>query len=160
MRIAQSGRGARRVPDEELEVSEEMARPAGLTAARWQVVGAVLHEPLPVAGIARVMGLTRQSAQRTADLLVEQGLAEYRPNPAHRRAKLLVATDRGLEAVRRINPAHRALADQLTDQLGGVEGFRRLAHALEKFSAALDTVERTDPLLPGSHLEVTEGSVT
>ncbi|NEC75896.1 MarR family transcriptional regulator, partial [Streptomyces rochei] len=44
-----------------LAVAEELARPAGLTAARWQVLGAVLSEPLPVSGIAREMGITRQS---------------------------------------------------------------------------------------------------
>ena len=33
-----------------LEVAEGLARPAGLTAAHWQVLGAVLDEPLPVAG--------------------------------------------------------------------------------------------------------------
>jgi DNA-binding MarR family transcriptional regulator len=69
-----------------LEVAEEMARPLGLTAAWWQVLGAVLTRPLPVAGIAREMGITRQSVQRIADLLVDRGLAEARPNPAHRRA--------------------------------------------------------------------------
>lgn len=124
-----------------LEVSEEMARPVGLTAARWQVLGAVLHEPLSVAGVARVMGLRRQSVQRLADLLVEQGLAEYCPNPAHRRAKLLVATGHGLDAVRRIGPAHRALADQLAGRLGVAE-FQRVADSLEKLSAALDGIEQ------------------
>ncbi|NEB07254.1 helix-turn-helix domain-containing protein, partial [Streptomyces sp. SID13726] len=53
-----------------LALSEELAGPAGLTAAWWQVLGAVLREPLPVAGIARTMGITRQSVQRIADLLV------------------------------------------------------------------------------------------
>ncbi len=78
-----------------LSVADELARPGGLTAARWQVLGAVLVEPLPVAGIARTMGITRQSVQRIADLLVERGLAEYTENPAHRRAKLLRATEAG-----------------------------------------------------------------
>src|SRR5690606_23251823 len=78
-----------------LAVAEELARPAGLTAARWQVLGAVLTEPLTVSGIARAMGITRQSVQRIADLLVDQGLAEYRTNPAHRRAKLLAPTAAG-----------------------------------------------------------------
>src|SRR5262245_42519437 len=86
-----------------LLLAEGLARPAGLTAARWQVLGAVLTEPLSVAGIARVMGITRQSVQRNADLLVADGLAEYGPNPAHRRAKLLRPTGAGLAAVRRID---------------------------------------------------------
>ena len=63
-----------------LEVSERLARPVGLTAAWWQVLGAVLPGPLPVAGIARAMGITRQSVQRIADLLVERGLAETPPD--------------------------------------------------------------------------------
>jgi DNA-binding MarR family transcriptional regulator len=71
------------------------------------VLGAVLGEPLPVAGIAREMGLTRQSVQRVADILVERGLAEYRENPAHRRAKLLVPTDEGRAALSRIGPPTR-----------------------------------------------------
>ena len=56
-----------------LGLAEELTRPVGLTAARWQVLGAVLRTPLTVAGIARAMGLTRQSVQRTADLLVGPG---------------------------------------------------------------------------------------
>jgi hypothetical protein len=58
-----------------LALAEELARPAGLTVAWWQVLGAVLGEPLPVAGIAREMGLARQSVQRVADILVERDLA-------------------------------------------------------------------------------------
>lgn len=44
-----------------LDASEVMARPVGLTAAWWQVLGAVLAAPAPVASIARTMGLSRQS---------------------------------------------------------------------------------------------------
>jgi DNA-binding MarR family transcriptional regulator len=97
-----------------LAAADELARPAGLTAARWQVLGAVLREPRTVAGIARVMGLTRQSVQRLADLLAEQGLAEYRENPHHRRAKLLAATEAGLAAVRSIHARQVVWADALT----------------------------------------------
>lgn len=120
-----------------LGVAEELARPAGLTAAWWQVLGAVLHEPLPVAGIAREMGITRQSVQRIADLLVERGLAEYRPNPAHRRAKLLQPTAEGYQAVERIGPDHAAFAKRLVDEVGAdeleraVDVLRRLSRALE-----------------------------
>ena len=47
-----------------LDIAEGLARPVGLTAAHWQVLGAVLTTPLPVAGIARDMGITRQAVQR------------------------------------------------------------------------------------------------
>ena len=127
-----------------LGVAAELARPAGLTAARWQVLGAVLTTPLPVAGIARAMGITRQSVQRIADLLVEQGLAEYLPNPAHRRAKLLRPTQDGYDAVARIDPAHAALAKRLAEDVGSGELGSTL-DALTRLSAALDAVAPTPP---------------
>lgn len=125
-----------------LGVGEELARPVGLTAAWWQVLGAVLRAPLPVAGIAREIGITRQSVQRVADILVQQGLAEYAPNPAHRRAKLLRPSDHGREAVRRISPAHAHLADRLAKELGSEE-LRRTLDALSRLSTALDSYAPT-----------------
>lgn len=121
-----------------LGVAEGLAGPAGLTAARWQVLGAVLREPLPVAGIARAMGITRQAVQRSADVLVDQGLAEYRPNPAHRRAKLLAPTEAGYAAVRRISPGHAAFSAALVQAVG--PGVVEVVEALERLSAALDTI--------------------
>ncbi|MFG1946021.1 MarR family winged helix-turn-helix transcriptional regulator [Nonomuraea sp. NPDC048826] len=121
-----------------LEMSELLARPAGLTAAWWQVLGAVLREPLPAAGIARAMGMTRQGVQRVADLLVEKGLAEYRPNPAHKRAKLLTPTEEGRAAIAKINPGHRELSEQLTAELG-VDGLRACLESLRQLN---DTMER------------------
>lgn len=133
-----------------LSVADELARPGGLTAAWWQVLGAVLPEPLPVAGIARAMGITRQSVQRIADLLVERGLAEYAENPAHRRAKLLRVTGAGREAVSRIGPSHAEFAARLAGELG-VEGVAEAVRVLERLSQALDTLTAADraPSSPG-----------
>lgn len=119
-----------------LALADELARPAGLTAARWQVLGAVLSEPLPVAGIAREMGMARQSVQRIADILVESGLAMYSKNPSHRRAQLLSPTTEGLAAARRINPAHAQAAAQLVAALG-TDRATEIVQALHDFSAAL-----------------------
>jgi len=123
-----------------LEVAEALARPVGLTAAWWQVLGAVLDEALSVAGIARRMGITRQSVQRIADLLVERGLAEYVANPAHRTAKLLRPTDAGREAVRRIGPAHAAFAARLAAELGRGE-LQTICAGLDALSTALDALD-------------------
>lgn len=120
-----------------LAVAEGLAKPAGLTASWWQVLGAVLHEPLPVSGIAREMGITRQSVQRIADLLVDKGLAEYRDNPAHRRAKLVAVTAEGLAAVRRISPQHAVLAKRLAETMG-IDELQRAVAALQALSVVLD----------------------
>lgn len=129
--------GSFRLNGQFMHVAEGLARPVGMTAVWWQVLGAVLREPLPVSGIARVMGMTRQGVQRIADLLVERGLAEYLPNPAHRRAKLLQPTAEGREAVAKINPAHQDFADRLVGELGA-EDARVCLEALQRLSAALD----------------------
>ncbi|MCF1600172.1 MarR family winged helix-turn-helix transcriptional regulator [Streptomyces muensis] len=137
--LSRSALGVFRLNGQFLAVAEELARPAGLTAAWWQVLGAVLGEPLPVSGIARAMGITRQSVQRIADLLVDKGLAEYRPNPAHRRAKLLAPTERGRAAISRIDPGHAALADRLAQAVGEAE-LADAVRVLERLSKALDQI--------------------
>ncbi|TGA85068.1 MarR family transcriptional regulator [Streptomyces sp. MZ04] len=128
--------GVFRLNGQFLSVAEELAKPGGLTAAWWQVLGAVLREPLPVSGIARAMGITRQSVQRIADLLVRRGLAEYVPNPAHRRAKLLRPTDEGRAAVEKIGPGHAEWAARLAAELGEKE-FAETVRVLERLSQAV-----------------------
>ncbi|RDS66873.1 MarR family winged helix-turn-helix transcriptional regulator [Streptomyces sp. M7] len=139
--LSRSALGVFRLNGQFLAVAEELARPAGLTASWWQVLGAVLREPLPVAGVARAMGITRQSVQRVADLLVDKGFAEYRPNPAHRRAKLLAPTEAGRAAVARIDPGHAAFADRLAEAMGEEE----LAEAVRVLERLSDVLERTGP---------------
>jgi len=122
-----------------VSVGEELAGPAGMTASWWLVLGTVLSEPRTVADIARDVGVTRQSVQRTADLLVSRGLAEYRPNPAHRRAKLLTPMEPGRAAIGRIGPAHRWYAKMLIGEIGAEEA-ERMLDVLRALSAALDRI--------------------
>jgi DNA-binding MarR family transcriptional regulator len=74
----------------------------GLTSARWQVLGAAALSPvpLPVAAIARNMGLTRQAVQRVANDLAQAGFVRFATNPHHRRAKLVMLTASGTAAFR------------------------------------------------------------
>ena len=126
-----------------LAAAETMARPAGLTAAWWQVLGAVLPEPLPVSGIAREMGLARQSVQRIADLLVDKGLAEYLPNPAHRRAKLLRPTDAGWAAIARLRADQHAFANRISAAVGESK-LRQTLETMEKLIATLAADQDTE----------------
>jgi DNA-binding MarR family transcriptional regulator len=84
------------------------------------------------------MGLARQSVQRIADILVARGLAEYRDNLAHRRAKLFTPTDEGRAAIRRIDPAQAAAAKRLARRFGEHE-LADAVTALRALSAALDS---------------------
>lgn len=121
-----------------LEVAQRLGAAGGLTAAWWQVLGGVLDQPRTVSEIGRRMGMTRQGVQRVADLLAGRGLAEYRPNPAHRRAKLLACTEAGYWAIRQIALVQRPWADRI----GAAVGEADLAHALatmHRLVAALET---------------------
>jgi DNA-binding MarR family transcriptional regulator len=115
-----------------LNIAETLASGSGLTAARWQVLGPILQQPLTVAAIAREMGLTRQSVQRLADALVELGMCEYLPNPAHARASLLAPTKRGRAAIDRIRPRQAAWASKVGAAVG--------TKALDAANAAMDAL--------------------
>lgn len=80
-----------------LLAGDALVRGLGLTSARWQVLGAIALSPtpLPVAHIARNMGLTRQAVQRVVDDMREDGLVQLQPNPHHRRAMLVAMTQYG-----------------------------------------------------------------
>src|ERR1700728_4287078 len=64
----------------------------GLTSARWQILGAITQadRPQPVAWLARDLGANRQNVQRIVNDLVQDGLIDFKPNPHHRRAQLVM----------------------------------------------------------------------
>jgi DNA-binding MarR family transcriptional regulator len=123
------------------EVAQELATSGGLTAAWWQVLGGVLDQPRSVAEIGRRMGMTRQGVQRVADLLVDHGLAEYRPNPAHRRAKLLACTEAGHWSIRRIALVQRPWASRVGDEVGADE-LRDALAAMRHLVAVLEAADQ------------------
>ena len=125
-----------------LEAAQQLARPGGLTAAWWQVLGGVLDQPRTVAETGRRMGLSRQGVQRIADILVDHGLAEYRPNPAHRRAKLLACTEAGHWAIRQIAIGQRPWAAR-TGALIGAEELRHTLATMRRLIAVLDADQPT-----------------
>src|ERR1700760_4585868 len=77
-----------------LAEGDRLTNDLGLSSARWQVIGALelVVRPLPVAQIARNMGVARQSVQRITNELEADGLIAFDDNPDHRRAKLVVLT--------------------------------------------------------------------
>jgi len=83
-----------------LAAGDRLVAELGLTSARWQVLGTIVAatRPQPVAWLARDMGAKRQNVQRIVNDLVNEGLVGLAPNPHHRRASLVVLTDRGQQA--------------------------------------------------------------
>ena len=83
-----------------LTAGDRLVAPLGLTSARWQILGAILaaERPQPVAWLARDLGANRQNVQRIVNDLEKDGLVAFETNPHHRRAQLVVLTDKGKQA--------------------------------------------------------------
>ena len=116
---------------------DALSRPAGQSTARWQVLAAIEGEPRSVADIARALGLARQSVQRVADALQSGGFVRYEDNPRHRRARLVVPSATGREALRRIQTEQRPWADAIGGRIGSRD-LERLKALLDKVAAAGD----------------------
>jgi DNA-binding MarR family transcriptional regulator len=144
-----------------LHAADVMSAGAGLSGARWQVMKVVARRPMTVSQVARRLGLQRQSVQRTADGLREQGLAEVLPNVDHARAGLigLSATGRRtLEALQRrqqagldrcLRGASRADMDALAASLASLADRVERATAREVPRAGDATVSGTRRPPPG-----------
>jgi len=124
-----------------MDAAQVLAAEGGMTAAWWQVLGGVLDQPRTVAEIGRRMGVSRQGVRRIADLLVEQELAQYRPNPAHRRAKLLACTQAGYWAIRRIAMVTHPWSDRIAAEVGADE----LRATLATMQRLVDVLESDQP---------------
>jgi DNA-binding MarR family transcriptional regulator len=104
-----------------LSAGDQLARPAGLTSARWQVLGVVDHRPTTVAEVARIMGLTRQTVRQTANALAGEGMILLQDNPRDRRARLMTLTPRGRTALRQVERRQATWANQVASRMTAAE---------------------------------------
>jgi DNA-binding MarR family transcriptional regulator len=83
-----------------LSAGDRLVAELGLTSARWQILGAIVsaERPQPVAWLARDLGASRQNVQRIVNDLHKEALVAFEANPHHRRAQLVVLTDKGRQA--------------------------------------------------------------
>ncbi len=121
----------------------------GLTSARWQVLGAIVaaERPQPVAWLARNMGANRQNLQRIINDLHKEGFVAFEVNPHHRRAQLVVLTDKGRQtyeaAMRLQSPWVDSLAQGLV--VKDIETVHRVILALRR---KLDSDDKPVPARP------------
>lgn len=127
-----------------LHWGDQLVAPLGLTSARWQMLGAIAlaGTPLTAPQVGEAMGVTRQGAQKQLNLLLEQGLVEARPNPAHRRSPLHVLTPRGLALYRKADALWAAQAAELA-ALIPVAQARAATRTLESMLRELQPVNRS-----------------
>ena len=112
-----------------------MAR-LGLTSARWTILGAIVeaNRPQPVAWLARDLGAHRQNVQRIINELHKEGLVSFEANPHHRRAQLVVLTDKGRRAFAAAMELQAPWINDLSDGLSvkDLQTVHRIVTALAK----------------------------
>ena len=123
------------------QIEAAAAQEGGQSLARWQVINAAANGKRTVPDIARRLGLTRQSVQRIAHLLVTDELASLSPNPDRGNSPYLQLTLTGAQVNARI--CH-SLEKQLTKVAGKVD--RKLLRSARRDlgsmkMAALETIE-------------------
>ena len=98
------------------------------------MLGAIIaaERPLPAAWLARALGANRQNVQRIINDLHKEGLVAFEVNPHHRRAQLIVLTEKGrrtFEAAMDLQaPWVNGLADGLS--VKDIDTVRRVVTAL------------------------------
>ncbi len=119
-----------------LTSGDRLVAPLGLTSARWQILGAIVYaeRPQPVAWLARDLGASRQNVQRIVNDLQKEGFVTFEPNPHHRRAQLVVLTDKGRKTYDAAMRLQAPWADSLAEGLSveDIETAHRIIMALRK----------------------------
>jgi DNA-binding MarR family transcriptional regulator len=129
-----------------LAAGNRLAARERLTAARWQVLGAVAlaGRPLTVPQIARRMGLTRQAVQASVSRLVAEVLAEARDNLDHRRSPLIALTERGSQTFAAVDQRQARWINELSAGLT-ITDLATAACVLRELGDRLEANGRPDP---------------
>jgi DNA-binding MarR family transcriptional regulator len=123
-------------------VSERDAAGLGTTVARWHVLSVLSEEPATLPYVADRLGQARQSVQRVANDLVDDGSLRRLPNPAHARSPLYEITASGTRLLERLwRASDRSRAEMLS-----AAGLTRddLADARERLAPLRDALRKAD----------------
>ena len=108
----------------------------GLDLSRFAVLMTVLeHHPVSQIGVAEAMDIAAYRVSRTIDQLSDLGLVERRPDPASRRAVLLVPTRAAQELAPKLYGVVRAMNEQLVTPLTPEE-YAQLVDYLQRMVVA------------------------
>lgn len=87
------------------QLEQELLAPFGISRAQWDILNTIGEEPLTVSQIARALGLTRQSVQRSTNSLFKGHFVELLVNPEHKTAPLVGLSRQGLTILKEVNAA-------------------------------------------------------
>ncbi|MFN8441742.1 MAG: MarR family transcriptional regulator [Caldilineaceae bacterium] len=124
-----------------MRTGDRITRSIGQSSARWQVLGRIGYRPQTVAQMARDMGHARQSVQRVADVLAQEGLVSYINNPKDRRSQLLELTPLGKETLAAIYEINASWSNSVITKFDP-EQLIGIANALEQIAQVLEAEEK------------------
>ena len=129
-----------------LAAGDRLVARLGLTSARWTILGAIVQAdpPQPVAWLARDLGAYRQNVQRIINELHKEGFVAFEANPHHRRAQLVVLTDKGKRAFEAAMNLQAPWVNSLSDGLSvkDIETVHGVVAAVRKKLEGHDPKER------------------
>jgi DNA-binding MarR family transcriptional regulator len=119
-----------------LTAGDRMVARLGLTSTRWQVLRAIVdaERAQPVAWLARDMGGHRQNVQRIVNDLQKMRFVTLEVNPHHRRASLVVLTEKGRRTFDEARRVQAPWANGLSEGLAikDIDTTRRVVAELRK----------------------------
>jgi len=92
--------------------------------------------PMTVPALARHREVSRQFIQVTVNPLLAAGILETRPNPAHRRSKLIALTEKGVDQIRQVMRREGSLMHDLATEFAA-EDIRQAAGTLAEVQKIL-----------------------
>ncbi len=124
-----------------LAAGERLGRDLGISPARWQAIAIIRNEPKTVADMARQLGLTRQSVQRTVNGLIRDGLARIKSNPGHKRSHWIELTEQGRQTMAQLRDRQVPLTKLFTQELDiSSDELERLAQQLKAMRETADKI--------------------
>jgi len=115
--------------------SDGLGADLGLTPATRSLMASLADDGArAVPELARERGVSRQHVQTGVNELLAAGLADVRPNPAHRRSPLIALTEEGARRLRLIQDRETQLLARLAPAVsqGDIAAAMRLFDALER----------------------------
>ncbi|HVW82306.1 MAG TPA: MarR family transcriptional regulator [Mycobacteriales bacterium] len=109
----------------------EVAEALGLSFGRVRAIRRIARQPMSMGELAAAMSIDPPNATTLVDDLERLGLAERRPHPSDRRAKVVTATRDGIAVARRADEILSTPPPALSElAMGDLLELRRILHKL------------------------------
>jgi DNA-binding MarR family transcriptional regulator len=117
-----------------LETMAQPLRDAGVSPARWRLLGALLFQASPegatIGELARHLGVREPTVTGTVRRAESDGLVKRTRSEEDRRVVTVTATEKGSETVAQLLPELAGRVKALVDAMGGPAETRNVAQAL------------------------------